>query len=424
MGGQLKIGIYSPFFGSTLGGGEKYLGVTAEAVRDAFPEHTVEIVTPVPVDRELYERSLNLDLSGIRFIATNKRVTWLHRLLNRMPTLRLYRDLFIGAQAIEYTRAYDLFIAMVYVIPVFSKARTSVMLCQFPYQKAKEKQPRRVPAPVFAVYAFPYRMLRHFLLPDDIGCFREIVCQSQYVRRWVERYWERNATVVNPPIDVPALEPDWTQKRPIILSVGRFFTGGHEKRHDLMARAFRELCDAGLSGWELHLAGSVHNDGHNAGYFKSIEELARGYPIVLHPDAPYGRLQDLYRRASIYWHAAGFGADPGDPALLEHFGMTTAEAMGHGAVPVAIGSGGQLEVVADGVDGYLWRDLEQLKARTLDLINDPELRRRLGAQARSASQRFSRQRFVRQMVAALTPLVRQLEGERALEAAGQPQVEH
>ena len=113
MGRPLKIGIYSPFFGSTLGGGEKYLGVTAEAVREAFPEHQIEMVTAVPVDRGLYERTLNLDLSGIRFVATNRRVTWFHRMLNGMPTLRLYRDLFIGSQAVAYTRAYDLFIAMV-----------------------------------------------------------------------------------------------------------------------------------------------------------------------------------------------------------------------------------------------------------------------------------------------------------------------
>jgi len=62
---------------------------------------------------------------------------------------------------------------------------------------------------------------------------------------------------------------------------------------------------------------------------------------------------------------------PGDPAAQEHFGMTTAEAMGYGAVPVAIGSGGQPEVVDDGVDGFLWRDVDQLKAKTRALVDDP-----------------------------------------------------
>ena len=104
--------------------------------------------------------------------------------------------------------------------------------------------------------------------------------------------------------------------------------------------------------------------------------------------------------------------------------MTTAEAMGYGAVPVAIGSGGQPEVVQDGVDGYLWTDIDQLKAKTLALVNDPQLRQRLGVKARAASQRFSRQRFVRQIVAALAPLVRQLETEPDRHPAGKAQVEH
>jgi glycosyltransferase involved in cell wall biosynthesis len=422
MGRPLKIGIYSPFFGSTLGGGEKYLGVTAEAIRDAFPEHHLEMVTAVPVDRALYERTLNLDLSGISFVSTNKRVTWFHRLLNRMPTLRLYRDLFIGAQAVAYTRAYDLFIAMVYVIPVFSQASRSVMLCQFPYPK--DKVPRRIPPAVFAVYAAPYRLLRRFLLPDDISCFQEIVCQSEYVRNWIGRYWKRQALVVNPPIDVPTADPDWNAKEQIILSVGRFFTGGHEKRHDLMVRVFREMCDAGLRGWELHLAGSVHRDGQNGRYFNTVQQMADGYPIVIHPDVPYPELQDLYGRASIYWHAAGFEANGSDPAELEHFGMTTAEAMGYGAVPVAIASGGQPEVVHDGIDGYLWEDVDQLKAKTELLIASAELRQRLGIRARSNAQRFSRQRFVRQMMSALEPLVRELESEPVREVVGTAQLEH
>ncbi len=422
MGRPLRIGIYSPFFGSTYGGGEKYLGVTAEAIRDAFPAHQLDLVTPVPVDPVRYERTLGLDLSGVRLVATNRRVTRLHRLLNGIPTLRLYRDLVIGAQAVSYTRDYDLFIAMVYVIPVYSRARRSVMLCQFPYRKGR--MPRRVPAPIFALYSAPYQLLRHFLMPDDIDCYQDIICQSEYVRGWVSRYWHRDAQVINPPIDVPATEPDWNAKQPIVLSVGRFFTGGHEKRHDLMIKTFRELCDAGLTGWELHLAGSVHRDGANAAYFEMIKQLAAGYPVVIHPDASYAELRDLYRRASIYWHAAGFEAPPDDPALLEHFGMTTAEAMGHGVVPVAIGSGGQPEVVQDGVDGYLWSDLETLKLRTLSLIRDPQLRQALGRQAFIDSQRFSRQRFVRQMVAALTPIVSQLESEPAPQVAGHAQVEH
>ena len=67
----MRIGLYSPFMGSTMGGGEKYLGVTAETLRDAFPGHSVEILSPVPVDVGRYQEMLGLDLSGISFRSAN-----------------------------------------------------------------------------------------------------------------------------------------------------------------------------------------------------------------------------------------------------------------------------------------------------------------------------------------------------------------
>jgi glycosyltransferase involved in cell wall biosynthesis len=88
--------------------------------------------------------------------------------------------------------------------------------------------------------------------------------------------------------------------------------------------------------------------------------------------------------------------------------MTTVEAMGRGAVPVAIARGGQVEVVEDGSTGYLWEDLGTLEQRTLELVEHPELRAQLGAAARLSSQRFSEKTFRRQMAQVLGPIVEQL----------------
>ena len=84
--------------------------------------------------------------------------------------------------------------------------------------------------------------------------------------------------------------------------------------------------------------------------------------------------------------------------------------MANGAVPVAINAGGQPEVVTEGVDGFLWSTLEELKARTLDLARDPELRQRLGSRARESSRRFSRASFKRRMAEQLAAAVSALEG--------------
>lgn len=400
----MRIGLYSPFWGSTYGGGEKYLGTAAEAIRDAWPEHSVDIVSPAPGDRERYEAQMGLDLHGIGLRSPNSGAGAgdARRKLARLPGLHRARNLLVSIQAAPLSADYDLWLSMVYVLPAFTRARRGVILCQFPYPLPSGRGPR----------ALAMRAVRRRFFGGEVADFAGVIAQSEYTRGWIRRLWERDAAVVNPPIDIPAEAPDWGAKEPIVLSVGRFFAGGHSKRHDVMARAFRRLVDDGRTGWELHLVGSLHRNPNDQAYFAEVRRLARGYPIHISTDLARADLHALYRRASIYWHAAGFGVDgEARPADLEHFGMTTVEAMGRGAVPVVIRAGGQTEIVAEGRDGYLWSTLDDLTARTTELMAAPELRRRVGEAARSRSLEFSPAVFRERLVAALRPHVAALEGE-------------
>lgn len=392
----MRIGLYSPFWGSTIGGGEVYLGVTAEAIRDAWPEHTVEIVSPAAADRGRYERQLGLDLHDVMLRATNPAAGpgGARRRLARIPALERLRNLAVSYQAVKASADYDLWISMVYVLPAATRARSGIILCQFPYRLPAGRGPR----------ALAMKALRRALFAREVADFDGVIAQSEYTRSWVRRLWDRDAVVVNPPVDVPARGPDLEAKERIVLSVGRFFAGGHSKRHDVMARAFRQLVDGGHDGWELHLVGSLHNDPDDRRYFDEVTRLAEGYPIHIHTDAPRALLEDLYRRASFYWHAAGYGVDvEAHPAELEHFGMTTVEAMGRGSVPVVFGRGGQVEIIRDGVDGRLWLELDDLARITAGLIDDGEQRRRLAHAARERGLEFSSTRFRERIVAALRP---------------------
>ncbi|MBO0728792.1 MAG: glycosyltransferase family 4 protein [Acidimicrobiaceae bacterium] len=418
LGEPLRVGLYSPFFGSTLGGGEKYLGVAAAVLRDTLPSAVVELTGPVAIDVPRYERQLGLDFHGITVRSTLGRPGMLARRLARIEPLRRYRDLVVSSRTIGATAAYDLFLSMVYVVPAFTRARRSVILCQFPYELTPSSGAE--PAGILkGLYRWPERALRPRLLGRGVDDFDLVVCQSDYVQEWVARRWHRGATVVNPPIDVPGEEPDWTRKEPMILGVGRFFARGHSKRQDLMVRAFRELCDEGLSGWTLQLVGGLQRDhAEDVAFFDRVVELAKGYPVGVHTDVSGEVLRDLYRRSPIYWHAAGFDVDgETHPEDLEHFGMTTAEAMGHGAVPVAIGRGGQVEVVETGISGFLWDDIEQMKARTLQLVGSSALRLAMGAAARNRSMRFSRTAFGQNLIAALLPVLTELEAGPELRLA-------
>jgi glycosyltransferase involved in cell wall biosynthesis len=202
-----------------------------------------------------------------------------------------------------------------------------------------------------------------------------------------------------PPVDVARVaaatpEEALAGKQPRILSVGRFFAGQHNKHHLTMVRAFRRLVDEGLEGWQLQLAGGLQPGAEHAAYLAEVRNAAIGYPIHIHTDLPFDRLADLYRTSAIYWHAAGFGAnEEQDPIKAEHFGITTVEAMAAGCVPVVIERGGQPELIAVGVDGFLWSSIDDLLATTWLLVRDQPLRRQMGVAAIAASRRFDPAHF-------------------------------
>lgn len=74
---------------------------------------------------------------------------------------------------------------------------------------------------------------------------------------------------------------------------------------------------------------------------------------------------------------------------------------------------GQPEVVKDGISSSLWNSLDDFRARTLELMVDAALRRRISEAARRESFRFSGAEFKRRMLAALLLMAREPEGVRA-----------
>ena len=79
---------------------------------------------------------------------------------------------------------------------------------------------------------------------------------------------------------------------------------------------------------------------------------------------------------------------------MEHFGITTVEAMAGGCVPVVIGKGGQTEVVEHSKSGFLWNNLDELRNLTLRLINEEDLWKDLSNKARMRAKVFSKEKFV------------------------------
>jgi glycosyltransferase involved in cell wall biosynthesis len=79
------------------------------------------------------------------------------------------------------------------------------------------------------------------------------------------------------------------------------------------------------------------------------------------------------------------------PSRREPWGRVAAEALIAGVPVVAAASGGLPEVVRDGVDGFLYPpgDVGALADRLRTLLDDPDLRARMGAAGREGAGRFS-----------------------------------
>ena len=197
-----------------------------------------------------------------------------------------------------------------------------------------------------------------------------IVANSSAVRERVQRWWGRDAVVVHPPVDTGWFSPADVPREDFLLLAGRLVP---YKRPEVAVQAAARL--------DLPLV--VAGDGRSRA---SLEALAGPRTTFL------GRvddetMRDLFRRCRALLF-------PGE----EDFGMVPVEAQACGAPVVALGRGGALDTVVDGVTGVLAQeDRWDADGGMLDAV-----RRAWGttfdpAAARSNAERFARDVFVEGM---------------------------
>jgi glycosyltransferase involved in cell wall biosynthesis len=233
-----------------------------------------------------------------------------------------------------------------------------------------------------------------------LDTYDKVVAISEYSRGWVKRYWGRDSEILFPPVDVESFK--CTKKQDIILSVGRFFPEHHNKKQLELAKVFIELREAypdALKGYRLCLAGGLSDKKGHQEYVRQIKEVSEGHPIDIALNISFEDLVDLFSRARIFWHAAGAGVLPQkSPEKFEHFGITTVEAMASGAIPIVIDKGGQVEIIREGQNGFLFTSFDELKKKTLEVIRDYKDLSGIIERAKADAKRFSNECFAKELL--------------------------
>jgi len=222
-----------------------------------------------------------------------------------------------------------------------------------------------------------------------------IVCNSTFTKNIIDEEYGVKSIVIYPPVDTESIKPK--RKEKIILYIGRFSQLVQSKRQDVLVKAFKKLYkNKAIEGWSLVLAGGVEVGVGD--YIKKLEKEAQDYPIEIIKSPDYKVVKDLYGRAKIFWSAAGFGVDEKkNPQKVEHFGITTVEAMSAGAVPVVFEAGGFREIIENGKTGFLWKEEKELISLTKELIGDKGQMLSLSNNALLASKGYEYEKFKKEV---------------------------
>lgn len=372
MAGAKRVLTYSEDWASRSGG-EKYLLCCIETLlRSGY--HVTIVAQADSFDKNALERyfRVNIDDATLQLVDGDVKA--------------------LRTEAEAMSNAFDICIYMTNYRFFNSRARQTVVILQLPYGSITAfTLVRKALRDSMKEAAKDYLRLQMVKRSHDT---QAVLVYSRFVHDALDFNHDVPSTILEPAIDDFFVEG--IQKERIILSVGRICRGLHnDKRYDVLIDAFKQLYQRlPNTTWQYRIVGSCSDDEVSRRYLDELRESAKGFPIYIQINASYEDVKRSYNEATLFWHATGFGMDEArEPERMEHFGMSTVEAMSAECVPIVIDRGGQKEIVSHGESGYLWNTVDELVQLTAQVIQNPAMIARVRQNARARFTGFDRQHF-------------------------------
>jgi glycosyltransferase involved in cell wall biosynthesis len=352
-----------------IGGAQKYGCTLAHALRETYD---ITLLANAEVSLEQLQSWYNLDLNGCRIKIVH--IPFFEQKIEKKGVFDAGRvdlkgDNPFHAVSLE-SGLYDVFV------------NNSMLEMVYPLAPVSEM-----------VVHFPEREISRFFHADR---YTHIIHNSLYTADWISKRWQLEPHVhIYPPVDMVSPFPaNLEHKESIILSVARFEPGGNKQQLEMIKSfvSLKRSFPQEMRGWKLVLAGGSTPENPYLTRIKTLVRDAAGHNVELLVNIPAEQLQDVYRKTKIFWHFSGLGQR--DPARIEHFGMTTVEAMQNACVPVVFRGGGQVEIVSDQESGYLFSSLREALDKTLAVMADPDRTREMAGKAYERGMEFRKEVFL------------------------------
>ncbi|MDD2487568.1 MAG: glycosyltransferase family 4 protein [Candidatus Gracilibacteria bacterium] len=191
-----------------------------------------------------------------------------------------------------------------------------------------------------------------------------IISNSLFIKNKVKEYFRKDSSLLYPCIDVDFFrKTDSTEEQyPSLFINSRFVSG---KNIELAIRSFIALKDE-FPGLKLFIAG----DGDEKEKLMKMSDNEKN--IIFLGEISPDKVNAYYNMATVFLFTS----------VIDAFGLTIIEAMSVGKPVVSVSVGGPLEIIENGINGFLAEDESDFISKIELLLGNESLRTQIGNNAR------------------------------------------